>query len=344
MKIGMRTPSPKRSIKARTTGKVNRMTKSSVNPLYGKKGMGYINNPQKAMYNKVYNKTTVGVRQVFDNSSSVDKCSFDTQNALLRVKQLHESAKIINSTTNVSTFFSRFDFALQICDELKEYEYTGCLKTISPSQQKYELMKQLPSVINHLIVRCYEKEFEKAQLLKTDKGKHNRMVRFFNDISSELNQYGAKYITETNVSKLNELALSSCVSEEEIYTKLNPTTLVLPQVESTTPLEPLPENVEQKNNSKKICPNCNGIFINNTICPNCSCQLNDISDEQSYDTPQTDYSKAAGCAAVIYMCMKMAIVIIVGVFTFIMEFYLISFFAFLIVAIACYLAYKMASS
>lgn len=59
MKIGVRTPSFKKSFKARTTGKINRALKRSVNPLYGKKGMGYIKNPEKAIYNKVYHKVTV---------------------------------------------------------------------------------------------------------------------------------------------------------------------------------------------------------------------------------------------------------------------------------------------
>lgn len=58
MKIRMRTPSLNKSLKARTTGKLKRQMKSAVNPLYGKKGMGWINNPKKAAYNKVYNKTT----------------------------------------------------------------------------------------------------------------------------------------------------------------------------------------------------------------------------------------------------------------------------------------------
>lgn len=59
MKIGVRTPSLKKSLKARTTGRLNRTLKKSVNPLYGKKGMGYIKNPEKAIYNKIYHKVTV---------------------------------------------------------------------------------------------------------------------------------------------------------------------------------------------------------------------------------------------------------------------------------------------
>lgn len=59
MKVGIRKPSLKKSLKAKTTGSLKRKAKSAINPLYGKKGMGLINNPKKAVYNKVYNKTTV---------------------------------------------------------------------------------------------------------------------------------------------------------------------------------------------------------------------------------------------------------------------------------------------
>ena len=65
MKFGMRKPSIKRSIKARTTGKIKRKIKSSIDPTYGKKGVGWIKDPKKAAYNKVYNKTTFGLRDLF---------------------------------------------------------------------------------------------------------------------------------------------------------------------------------------------------------------------------------------------------------------------------------------
>lgn len=67
--MGVRKPSIKKSIKARTTGKAKRRLKASINPLYGKKGMGYINDPKKAMYNKVYNKTTVGVKDILEDNN-----------------------------------------------------------------------------------------------------------------------------------------------------------------------------------------------------------------------------------------------------------------------------------
>ena len=66
MKYGMRTPNVNKRISARTTGKITRAMNKVINPLYGKKGMGFINNPSKAVYNKVYNKTTTSVDNIID--------------------------------------------------------------------------------------------------------------------------------------------------------------------------------------------------------------------------------------------------------------------------------------
>ncbi|HHK1448643.1 TPA: hypothetical protein ACQMIQ_001527, partial [Streptococcus pyogenes] len=70
MKIGLRTPSLKKSIKARTTGKIKRSLKKSINPMYDKKGVGLITDPEKAIYNKVYKKTTFGGLSGIDLNSS----------------------------------------------------------------------------------------------------------------------------------------------------------------------------------------------------------------------------------------------------------------------------------
>lgn len=60
MKFGMRKFSPMRSVRARTTGKMKRALKARVVPGYGRKGMGWVKNPRRAAYNKVYRKTSIG--------------------------------------------------------------------------------------------------------------------------------------------------------------------------------------------------------------------------------------------------------------------------------------------
>ncbi len=65
MKFGMRKPSLMGSFKARTTGKAKRAVKKALIPGYGKKGIGWIKNPKKAAYNKIYNKTSFSIWDLF---------------------------------------------------------------------------------------------------------------------------------------------------------------------------------------------------------------------------------------------------------------------------------------
>lgn len=65
MKFGVRTPSLKKSISARTTGRAKRPIKRALIPGYGRKGRGWITNPRKAAYNKIYRKTTVSFWYLF---------------------------------------------------------------------------------------------------------------------------------------------------------------------------------------------------------------------------------------------------------------------------------------
>ena len=64
MNIGIRKPNLEKRIKARTTAKVKRSVKSFINPFYGRKGMGWIKNPKKALYNKAYKKLTISADDV----------------------------------------------------------------------------------------------------------------------------------------------------------------------------------------------------------------------------------------------------------------------------------------
>ena len=54
VKVGLRKPNLKTSLKARTTGRAKRAVRRAIIPGYGKKGMGWIKNPKKAAYNAVY--------------------------------------------------------------------------------------------------------------------------------------------------------------------------------------------------------------------------------------------------------------------------------------------------
>ena len=58
MKFGLRKPSPRKSIAARTKGRATRAVKKAVVPGYGRKGMGWAKDPGRATRNAIYHKIT----------------------------------------------------------------------------------------------------------------------------------------------------------------------------------------------------------------------------------------------------------------------------------------------
>ena len=60
MKFGLRKPSLKKSLSARTTGAFKRSLKKKIIPGYGKKGSGWLKDPDHAMYNKIYRRSSFG--------------------------------------------------------------------------------------------------------------------------------------------------------------------------------------------------------------------------------------------------------------------------------------------
>ena len=69
MKVGMRTPSWKKSLSARTTGRAKRAIKKAIIPGYGQKGMGWLH-PKKALYNRVYRRTTFSLFDLLKTGSN----------------------------------------------------------------------------------------------------------------------------------------------------------------------------------------------------------------------------------------------------------------------------------
>lgn len=195
MKFGIRKPNLKSSLKARTTGRAKRTFKKTVVPGYGKKGRGWLNDPKKAAYNKVYNKTSVGVGDlVFGETndkrtnSNSSKWENNIINKLNRDMQImNESAKIMQSTSSPDTFFSRYELYLTKLYVLADAEKSGIkyegdsplekLKEVSTEKSKTEL-------INSMIDRFWSKTEEKIASLKTEKGRENQIIKFQKEMSA----------------------------------------------------------------------------------------------------------------------------------------------------------------
>lgn len=236
------------------------------------------------------------MKNVFESVNSVSRTDFDKNHALNRIRQLNETVSILHSTINISTFFSRLDFAFEICDDLLNYKHTGVMQRVTPELQKQELVEQLPNYINSLITRCRDNAYNKAKELKTATGKHNRMIKFYTKLISDLNQYGSKYITDSNIDKIKVLSANDKVQDEIDITQLKSVKIVAPKriVTSAAPVTTV-KNISS--NKKMICSKCKGIFIGKTICPDCDVDLIELSRfeaNRTYYEPQ----KNSGCLAI----------------------------------------------
>lgn len=202
MKFGFRKPNIKTSIKARTTGRIKRSMKRTVNPFYGKKGMGFAINPKKAVYNKVYNKTSFGIRDIFNFIKPKDKKTHSKSNYSRKelliiadgsLKIARESANLVNTTKTPSVFFERFDLLVEKLELLSEFENKIKLKGKLPSENLKEILENKELTINEFIDRYYNELIIKLNSLKTEKSKLNNIENFkknleiYNDKMSEKN-------------------------------------------------------------------------------------------------------------------------------------------------------------
>lgn len=106
MKIGLRKPSLKKSLKARTVGKWKRKAKSAFNPFYGKKGVGLLKNPSKSIKNRVYKRTTVGVNPLSGLDGSKGKRK--PQGAKAQVKATKRDTEQVTHTPQELSEFDKW--------------------------------------------------------------------------------------------------------------------------------------------------------------------------------------------------------------------------------------------
>jgi hypothetical protein len=94
LKIGVRKPSIKKSIKNATTSAMKREVRSSVDPLYGEKGWGAVQNPKKAIKNKIYHKTTVNPIDVRESKSVKNTVSNENEAQIKQIEKRNKKDRI----------------------------------------------------------------------------------------------------------------------------------------------------------------------------------------------------------------------------------------------------------
>lgn len=134
--------------------------------------------------------------------------------------QTAESANLVNTTLKPDVFFHRLNFMLDTLQTLTTYEDKYRFNNL-PSADYQRAIDNLEATVNNFIDRSFEYEKEQAAKLKTEKGKLNRMLRYFDKMEAafenshtfwggnEIYQhYDGPLFTDNNIDKLAELKAS----------------------------------------------------------------------------------------------------------------------------------------
>lgn len=170
--------------------------------MYGKKGIGLITDPKKAIYNKVYKKTTFGGLSGIDSRSS-KKHSFwglfkspkKEKKSELKRKEIelinlvnecehklflyNQSMTIVNDTTKPGTFFNNLDTArssLERAVEISNYDFIN-VRGDDLGKGLERLTNERLNIEEEFVKRYYFDNITKASSLKTERGKQNNLLK-----------------------------------------------------------------------------------------------------------------------------------------------------------------------
>ena len=119
--------------------------------------------------------------------------------------QVLESAKILQTTTEPSTFFTRYDFCVGRLMELEECKKYGVSVSTTQDLEKYRNMDFREEAVEEIICRTQEKYRDKIESLKTRKAKQNWATKYHQAFEPYL-----PYMSDTAKSRFGECSAELC--------------------------------------------------------------------------------------------------------------------------------------
>lgn len=132
------------------------------------------------------------------------------------LKQAQESAKILQTTTEPATFFTRYDFCVGRLIELEKCKRYGAPVSMTSDLNKYRSIAFRDEAVNEIIHRTADKYRTKIESLKTQKAKKNWAEKYQQAFEPYLPYISDKQKTvlEKVSAGLFALADSSCLESE----------------------------------------------------------------------------------------------------------------------------------
>ena len=95
---------------------------------------------------------------------------------------MHDCNRIIGETVNPEVFFMRLNLLKEKATDLKQLEPYIDFSGASPSAAYEEIVSKEQEAIHLFLVRYFTSVFDKAETLKTDRGKFNQYQKFYDNM------------------------------------------------------------------------------------------------------------------------------------------------------------------
>lgn len=145
-------------------------------------------------------RTTI-TSSVISNENNRDMQNFYSPiQAKEDVRILNDCIRILNSTNNLDTFFSRYELAMQTVFTLNQAKQAG-IKVNVPITPEY--IHSLKGRANEILQSTYHNELKEIDSLKTITGKKNRIDKFIVQLSEYYNEFEFSDLYSDIINSLN---------------------------------------------------------------------------------------------------------------------------------------------
>lgn len=159
----------------------------------------------------------------------------------------NDCVQLINSTANPDVFFDRYDLLTKELIWLSAYRSNPILSGEDPRVALKRITKQREEATNQFVERSFYKELNSGNELKTDQGRKNRLIRYF----EKMQEYDSQLFPSTHelLHSLRETYLDSNQNVQSLEFVDKPQKIIEP--ESASPL-PFTKVVDSLKSIKKL--------------------------------------------------------------------------------------------
>lgn len=158
----------------------SKKTSSQITAVHGSRIICGVKNANKSTLLSLQKLCVPGTKKL---SLSADKIIATCDSILSQHNHILEDCKkIIFSTDNPTTFFSRYDLLIEKLEKMAEFEPYIEFYGYQPKESLTYYINQKKSFIKKMIDRRYNKALIKADTLKTDKAKKNQFIKAYTEL------------------------------------------------------------------------------------------------------------------------------------------------------------------